>query len=79
MFSQENFAEKAKGLAIPFLLIVGALDNEAHQEAAMRRTFLEWYPNAKMSLFLESGHYPMQEEPVALASAIEKFLKIRNY
>lgn len=75
MFSQSNFAAKVKGRTTPILVAIGEQDNEAHQEPAMRKTFLEWYPKATLKLFQGSGHYPMQEEPVALACAIENFLK----
>ncbi|MCE5315748.1 MAG: alpha/beta hydrolase [Parachlamydia sp.] len=75
MFGESNFAEEAKGLSTPFLVIAGACDNEAHLEAALRETMLSWYPNAKLTVFQESGHYPMQEEPVLLASTLAAFLR----
>lgn len=75
MFGESNFAEKAQGLSTPFLVIAGACDNEAHLEPALRKTMLSCYPNARLTVFQESGHYPMQEEPVLLASAIMAFLR----
>lgn len=73
MFTTTNFAVQVKGLPTPFLVIVDAYDNEAHREPAMRQTLLAWYPNARLTLFQEGGHYPMQELPVLLASTMEAF------
>ena len=47
-------------------------------EAFMRNTFLKWYPNAHLECCKASGHYPMIETPVALVTAIEKFLSIHS-
>lgn len=75
MFAESNFAEKAKGLLTPFLIISGACDHEAHREPALRETMLACYPNARLAVFQDSGHYPMQEEPALLANALAAFLQ----
>lgn len=75
MFAESNFVDKAKGLSTPMLVIAGACDHEAHREPAMRETMLACYPNAQLAVFQESGHYPMQEEPVQLANAMAAFLQ----
>ena len=42
---------------------------------AMKATYLAWYPNATLEILKNSGHVPMHETPVALATAIERFLR----
>jgi pimeloyl-ACP methyl ester carboxylesterase len=55
-------------------VIVGEND-PALGEAAMKGTFMEWYPNAELEVFGNAGHYPMFETPVALATSVERFLR----
>ncbi|AJC18163.1 alpha/beta fold hydrolase [Pandoraea sputorum] len=40
----------------------------------MRRTYLQRYANASVEVIANAGHYPMNETPLALVSAIESFL-----
>jgi esterase len=42
--------------------------------ALMRRTYLAWYPQARLEVLANAGHYPMNETPLALAASIEAFL-----
>ncbi len=74
MFTQTNFADKIKGISTPYLVIIGVQDADGYSEQVMRDTFLSAYPNAELFKIENSGHYPMQETPVLLASAIEKFV-----
>ena len=55
-------------------VIVGAHD-PALGAAVMQDTFLAWYPHATMEVMANAGHYPMDETPVALVTAIEAFLR----
>ncbi len=73
MFSNTDFSAAVKGLTTSMLVLYGEHDFEG-TEAILRNTFLNWYPNAQMECCKASGHYPMQETPVNLASSIEKFL-----
>jgi pimeloyl-ACP methyl ester carboxylesterase len=78
MFFHTDFSESVKGLSTPILVLFGEYDSERLGEALMRSTFLKWYPNAHLECCKGSGHYPMIETPVALVTAIEKFLSVHS-
>ncbi|MBI2810164.1 MAG: alpha/beta hydrolase [Candidatus Melainabacteria bacterium] len=78
MYFNTDFSESVKGLQTPILVLFGEYDSEVLGEAAMRNTFLKWYPNAQLECCQASGHYPMLETPVALVTAIEKFLSAHS-
>jgi pimeloyl-ACP methyl ester carboxylesterase len=42
--------------------------------ALMDRTYLRRYRQATLEVLENTGHYPMNETPLALAAAIERFL-----
>ncbi|HTJ82468.1 MAG TPA: alpha/beta hydrolase [Polyangiaceae bacterium] len=73
-WAKTDFAAEIQGKTTPVLVIVGEND-PALGEAAMKGTFMEWYPNAKLEVFGNAGHYPMFETPVALATSVERFLR----
>jgi pimeloyl-ACP methyl ester carboxylesterase len=73
-FAKTDFSPEAGGLTTPFKVIVGEFDPALNPEF-MRRTFLAWYPNAELEIIANSGHYPMQETPVYLATSMESFMK----
>ena len=56
------------------LAVVGELDSEPFQEQTVRRGLSGVYSRLEVSVCPNTGHYPMQETPVALVSAIERFL-----
>jgi pimeloyl-ACP methyl ester carboxylesterase len=72
-WAKGDFSTRIKGNPVPVLVMVGEHDPALNAEA-MRATFLQWYPNARLETIANAGHYPMDETPVALASAVEKFL-----
>jgi 3-oxoadipate enol-lactonase len=74
MFTQTDFAAQAVGVRTPVFAIVGAHDIPFYREASVRRGFEPLYPNFKLLVSQEAGHYPMLETPVLLASQIEAFL-----
>ncbi|MDO5625575.1 MAG: alpha/beta fold hydrolase [Pseudomonadota bacterium] len=68
-----SFADQVQGQPLPVLVIPGEHD-PALGEAACRATWLQHYPHARLEVMRNAGHYPMDETPVALATAIERFL-----
>ena len=74
-WSGTDFSEdiKAARVALPLLALVGEHDPR-FDAALMRRTYLAWYPQARLEVLGNAGHYPMNETPLALAASIEGFL-----
>jgi pimeloyl-ACP methyl ester carboxylesterase len=72
-WAKGDFSARIKGNPVPVLVMVGEHDPALNAEA-MRATFLQWYPNARLETIANAGHYPMDETPVALATAVERFL-----
>ena len=74
-WSGTDFSEdiKAARVALPLLALVGEHDPR-FDAALMRRTYLAWYPQARLEVLANAGHYPMNETPLALAASIEAFL-----
>jgi pimeloyl-ACP methyl ester carboxylesterase len=74
-WSETDFSAdiKAARVALPLLALVGEHDPR-FDAALMRRTYLAWYPQARLEVLGNAGHYPMNETPLALAASIEAFL-----
>src|SRR5258706_2341795 len=72
-WAKGDFSSRIKGKPVPVLVIVGEHDPALNADA-MRATYLQWYANARLEVMANAGHYPMDETPVALATAVEKFL-----
>ncbi|KAB8191584.1 alpha/beta fold hydrolase [Nonomuraea phyllanthi] len=72
-WARTDFHAEVAGATTPALLIAGGHD-PALSADAMRGTWLQWYPNAELVTFADAGHYAMDETPLALVSAIERFL-----
>ncbi|MFE5296700.1 alpha/beta fold hydrolase [Streptomyces sp. NPDC056632] len=72
-WSRTDFHERVRDNQAPVLLVVGAHDPALGAEA-MESTWLRWYPNARLEVLPEAGHYAPEETPKALADAIEAFL-----
>ena len=73
-WAKTDFHTQIEGNPVPVKVIVGEHD-PALGAAAMKDTYLQWYPNATLEVMANAGHYPMNETPVALATSIEKFLR----
>ena len=65
---------KAAACRTPLLVLTGQHDPR-FDAALMRRTTLAWYPQARLAVLANAGHYPMNETPLALAASIEAFLR----
>ena len=74
-WSGTDFSEeiKAARVTLPLLALVGEHDPR-FDTALMRRTYLAWYPQARLEVLGNAGHYPMNETPLALVASIEAFL-----
>jgi pimeloyl-ACP methyl ester carboxylesterase len=78
MFVKSNILAKIKGLPTPILVICASEDHEGLRKATMEATFGKWFPNAEILEITNSGHNPMQEVPVSLATAINRYLSKVN-
>lgn len=73
-WAKTDFHDAVMGCEIPVKVIVGEND-AAITPDVIKATFLQWCKHAEMEVFANAGHYPMDETPVALATAIEAFLR----
>ncbi|MFI7597982.1 alpha/beta fold hydrolase [Actinoplanes sp. NPDC049681] len=72
-WARTDFSASVKGNPVPALAIVGEHD-PALGAATMRGTWMTTYPNARLEVLAEAGHYAMDETPVRLATLLEQFL-----
>ena len=73
-WAKTAFVERIQGRTLPVLVVAGEHDPALGPETC-KATWLQHYPNARLEVMSNAGHYPMDETPVALATAIEKFLR----
>ncbi len=73
-WAKTDFHEQIEGNEVPIKVIVGEHD-PALGEATMQATFMQWYPNCELEVLANAGHYAFEETPIALATAIERFLR----
>jgi 2-polyprenyl-6-methoxyphenol hydroxylase-like FAD-dependent oxidoreductase/pimeloyl-ACP methyl ester carboxylesterase len=72
-FRTTDFAARITGSEVPALALVGENDPAVTADA-MRESWMKHYPQGELDVIGNSGHYPMVETPVALATAVERFL-----
>jgi pimeloyl-ACP methyl ester carboxylesterase len=72
-WGKADFSDQVKGNPAPVKVIVGEHDPALSAEV-MQQTWLQYFPQAEMTVLSNAGHYPMFETPVALVTAIEEFL-----
>lgn len=73
-WADTDFHTEIEGSAVPVQVIVGEHDPALGDEL-MQQTFARYYPNCELEVFGSAGHYAPDETPVALVSAVEKFLR----
>ena len=72
MWLQENFHQEMSRLEKPFLVVAGAYDHPMFKVDAQKENF-EGFNQVEFIEFENSGHFPMQEAPVFLATTIENY------
>ena len=73
-WGKSDFHEEIEGNPVPMLVAVGEFDGGI-TAAVMQATYMQWYPNAELTVVANAGHYPMNETPVAFATLVESFLR----
>ncbi|MFM0164990.1 alpha/beta fold hydrolase [Paraburkholderia sediminicola] len=71
-WADTNFSDEIAGHH-PVKVLVGERDPTFNM-TLMSETYLRRYPLATVEVLENSGHYPMNETPLALVTAIERFL-----
>lgn len=76
MWLETDFSEEVRRARVgtPLLVVGGRQDLPGFQEEHLNETVGTWFPNAEITFITDSGHFPMDETPVYLASLIEHFL-----
>lgn len=78
MFDKSDFHGDVAGLTVPITVFLGADDLPFFQPDYIGNTFGKWYPNLKVVVAENAGHYPMQQTPVFYASALDAHLKAQT-
>lgn len=73
-WAKTPFAERIQGKTLPVLVVAGEHD-PALGDDTCRATWMQHYPNARLEVMPNAGHYPMDETPVALVTVVEAFLR----
>ena len=76
-FLRTDFAEAAKSVKAPVLILAGEHDGGVTQEL-VRAIFPVLYPHAEIEVIANSGHYPMLETPAWLITRIERFVSFQK-
>ncbi|WP_327352299.1 alpha/beta fold hydrolase [Streptomyces sp. NBC_01304] len=73
-FALEDFHGELEGCEVPALAIAGELDPALSAEL-MRQTWMRWFVRGELVELERSGHYEMDETPLALIRTVEDFLR----
>jgi pimeloyl-ACP methyl ester carboxylesterase len=74
----EDFAQDMQGVPTPMLVVAGEHDPALNAQV-LTATFLAWYPNARLEVIANAGHYPQLEVPVYTASRVAHFLQAQPH
>ncbi len=72
-WAKDDFSAEVSGNEVPALAVVGENDPALGADTA-NATWMQTYPNARLEVMANAGHYAMFETPVALATVVEQFL-----
>jgi pimeloyl-ACP methyl ester carboxylesterase len=72
-WAHADFADEVRGAQLPVLVAPGEHD-PALGRATVEQTWLPLFPNARLEVIANAGHYPMFEAPVNLATTVTAFL-----
>jgi pimeloyl-ACP methyl ester carboxylesterase len=72
-WADTDFSREITPAAMPVLVLIGDHDPGATR-SRMAETLLRWHPHARLEVLPGIGHYPMQESPAELWTAIARFV-----
>lgn len=71
---ETDFQAEIAGMEQDVLVVIGENDPGLNEDV-MRATYLSDYPNAKLKVLVNAGHYPVDETPDECAAVIDHFLR----